>query len=485
MIIGLIIILMAANTLLLEPYYLNQQKQSMISDYEIISQLEFTRESDFEEVLNYYESSKNLEILIVDSKGTTLFASNNFDADPRAHNFDGKREGFEPKEEIDLKEDIDLNEDHPPVPILVNADELETISVETISENLVYRHVNLTKFNIENLILTGSTEGGYEIELRMSAQSMKSNISITNQFLMIIGTVIFIIAMISAYLLSELFTKPIRSINYTTRQLELLNFDAYCDVNSQDELGELSDNINKMATALSDKINDLKIIDEKRRTLLNNVSHELKTPLTLMQGYAVGLQNNIVNDPEKVDFYCHVIIDESVKMGVLVDTLLDIDKLEYSNSIPQLMVFNINDFIKENYKKFDAQLNDLDHSLSLLDQDIVEVTGDPFMLERVFKNYMTNAIQYVDENQVLSVQLINKGKSIGIEVFNTAPALAEHELSNLWESFYKVDESRNRDKGGHGLGLSIVKAIQNAHNQEYGVQNEENGLCFWFDVEKA
>jgi signal transduction histidine kinase len=303
--------------------------------------------------------------------------------------------------------------------------------------------------------------------------------------------------MIFAYLVSNYFTKPIREMNDVTKRMKNMNFDTSCKVLSNDEIGQLSQSINEMSIELSKTIKSLNNknvqlekeikercrLDEKRRTLLNNVSHELKTPLSIMQGYAEGLKLNVIKNKEKSNFYCDVIIDESVKMNTLVESLLNIDQMEFGDTVINKSSFEINEFIIQIFNIYEKILQDKNIHWQVNTINPIQVFGDNFMIERVFKNYITNAINYVDENLTLKVDVIKLEKHIRIEVFNTCKEIDDSDLEKIWDSFYKLDKARTREKGGHGLGLSIVKAIQESHKNSYGAKNVENGVCFWFEID--
>ena len=281
--------------------------------------------------------------------------------------------------------------------------------------------------------------------------------------------------------------------------MKKLDFDTRCKVESNDELGQLAHSINEMSVELDNTIHSLNIsntelqqeikekirIDEKRKQLLNNVSHELKTPLALMQGYAEGLKLNVAKNHNRVDFYCDVIVDETKKMNYLVQNLLNINQIEFGDEVLHKSEFEIVDFVDYIMEKYTPRFeeNNIDVKLNLIDP--TEVYADSFKAEQVLTNYLNNAIQYVDEHKEVRVTLSKVNNNVRIEVYNSCQPISNAELEKLWDSFYKRDKARTRETGGHGLGLSIVKAIQEASENDYGVRYEGNGITFWFELDIA
>ena len=229
-------------------------------------------------------------------------------------------------------------------------------------------------------------------------------------------------------------------------------------------------------------------IDDMRKQFISDVSHELKTPVALIQGYAEGLLENVNADEESRRYYAEVILDESNKMDKLVRQLLELMKLEYGKREFNNQNFDICELIKEVIRKCDVMLKEkqIDDVRFNCDEPI-EVYADDFYIDQAFTNYFTNAIKNIKEiNGEKYIQIktqVNKEKNIvRISVFNTGNNISEENLDRIWGRFYKVDESRNRNDGGSGIGLSLVRAIMNNYNSKYGVENKENGVEFYFEV---
>lgn len=475
--IGLLIL---ANTYLLPPYYTNQKKAQLIDHYQQIDALDTSEYEDSLASFISIENASNIDILIYNVDEDIIYSS-------RAY-FLNK----EFKKKFSIKPAPNNRKDNPPPPI-------HKIKEEYINDKIKFIWEDDIITGGGNLILTGPLTNGNFIDLRLPLISIETSVALANEFLIIVGLILFIIAMIFAYVVSNSFTRPILEMNKATLRMKKLDFDTRCKVESNDELGQLAHSINEMSVELDNTIQSLNIsnielqqeikekikIDEKRKQLLNNVSHELKTPLALMQGYAEGLKLNVAKNHNRVDFYCDVIVDETKKMNHLVQNLLNINQIEFGDEVLHKSEFEVVDFVDYIMEKYTPkfEVNNIDVTLNTIEP--TEVYADSFKAEQVLTNHLNNAIQYVDENKKVRVTLIKANNNVRIEVYNSCHSISEAELEKLWDSFYKRDKARTRESGGHGLGLSIVKAIQEASGNGYGVRCEANGITFWFELDIA
>ena len=277
-----------------------------------------------------------------------------------------------------------------------------------------------------------------------------------------------------------------------------LDFNAKYTSGGNNELGVLGSNFNTMSEKLQLAITELKTannelqkdidhkteVDNMRREFVSNVSHELKTPIALIQGYAEGLREGINEDPESMQYYCDVIIDEAFKMNKMVKELMTLSQLEAG----------VDTFSMERFDMTALVLNAIQSSEILLQQNRIQVRtieidhpvyvwGDEFKVEEVFRNYFSNAMNHVGGEKIITISFEIKNEKCRVCVHNTGEAIPEESLEQIWEKFYKVDKARTREYGGSGVGLSIVKAILDAMKQEYGVQNTESGVLFYFELD--
>jgi len=276
----------------------------------------------------------------------------------------------------------------------------------------------------------------------------------------------------------------------------------YNEKNTDDEINNLGKSINKMSEKLEATIKRLRDsnielerdieekskIDEMRKQFISDVSHELKTPIALIQGYAEGLVENVNVDEESRRFYAEVILDESNKMDKLVKQLLELMKLEYGKREFNNEEFNIVELINEVIRKCDVMIKEKAAKIEFDNSKEVLVIADEFYIEQVVTNYFTNAIKHVKEingQKTIKIEIkeTKKGK-VRISVFNTGDNIQDVELNRIWKRFYKVDTSRNREDGGTGIGLSLVKAIMTNYENDYGVLNKDDGVEFYFELDK-
>ena len=225
-------------------------------------------------------------------------------------------------------------------------------------------------------------------------------------------------------------------------------------------------------------------LEQMRNDFLGNVSHELKTPLALIQGYAEGLKDGVTSDPESMDFYCDVIIDEAGKMNKMVRNLLTLNQLEFGDEDITFERFDLTEVIRGVIQSMDIMAQQDHATVNFRQDEPVYVWADEFKVEQVIRNYMSNAFHHLDGEKIVEVKIHLDENRAKVTVFNTGSPIPEEDLNHIWDKFYKVDKAHTREYGGNGLGLSIVKAIMESFHQEYGVKNYENGVEFWFTLDR-
>ena len=374
-------------------------------------------------------------------------------------------------------------------------------------KNLLYsdakmtiRKIDDTSNSLNYILLYGKLDNGYSLYIRIPIAPIEESVRISNNTLIVIGIATVIISAFVASLISKRFTSPILQLNDITKKMAKLDFEQKYRINdSDDEINELGKNINTMSDKLESTIKQLREtnselekdieekskIDEMRKQFISDVSHELKTPIALIQGYAEGLIENVNNDDESRKFYAEVILDESNKMDVLVKQLLELMKLEYGKRKFNDEEFDVVELINEVIRKCNVMLEENQIQVVFDEKKPIYAYADDFYVEQVITNYFTNAIKHAKEvngKKQIKITIQNVKNKIRVSVFNTGDKIPEEDLTKVWGRFYKIDDSRNRENSGSGIGLSIVKAIQNNYQNEYGVQNLSNGVEFYFDI---
>lgn len=359
--------------------------------------------------------------------------------------------------------------------------------------------------SITYLVANFKMQNGSTLYIRNPITGIKESARISNNLLITIGLFSIIISGIVSSFVSRRFTKPIVELNDIAKKMSNLDFSSkyIIDEENEDEINTLGKSINTMSDKLESTINKLEKsnselekdienkskIDEMRKQFISDVSHELKTPIALIQGYAEGLVENVNTDDESRKFYAEVILDEANKMDLLVKQLLELMKLEYGKREFNNHLFDIVSLIKEVIRKSKVMLDENNIVIKFdINKEII-VFADSFYIEQVITNYLTNAIKYSKEvnNErkiIINVAENNVSSKVRISVFNTGDRISQSELQRIWGRFYKIDTSRNRKNGGTGIGLAFVKAVMNNYKNEYGAINKENGIEFYFDLDK-
>lgn len=344
----------------------------------------------------------------------------------------------------------------------------------------------------------GVLDNGCFFLIRTPLESIRDSVSISNSFYFFVGILIIAVSAVILWAVTKRITNPISELTVLSSRMKNLDFDAKYKCRAGNEIDELGENFNKMSEELEKTISELKSvnnqlqkdienkirIDQQRQEFLNNVSHELKTPIALVQGYAEGLKENISDDPESREFYCDVIMDEAAKMNKLVKNLLTLNHLEEGRDEVKMERFDIVSLIKGILQSMDIMIQQKEAKVSFEAEEPVYVWADEFRIEEVVTNYTSNALNHLDGDREIEICVCPDGDRVRITVFNTGNPIPEADIPNVWKKFYKVDKARTREYGGSGIGLSIVKAIMESHNQEYGVRNYDNGVEFWFTLDR-
>ena len=299
------------------------------------------------------------------------------------------------------------------------------------------------------------------------------------------------------YFAGKKITSPILSLAALSERMSELDFDARYTGDSEDEIGVLGNSMNTLSEKLKETIGELKTannelqkdieekirIDEARKEFIANVSHELKTPIALIQGYAEGLTEGMAEDPESRDYYCEVIQDEAGKMNKMVKQLLTLTALEFGNDKPVMEQFDLVTLISGVLSSAKILLQQKEAQVIFDASEPVMVWADEFKIEEVVTNYLNNAMNHLDGEKRIEIRIEKNDKEVKVTVFNTGQNIPEEDLGKLWTKFYKVDKARTREYGGNGIGLSIVKAIADSMNKKCGVFNHEDGVEFWFELD--
>ena len=387
--------------------------------------------------------------------------------------------------------------------LILSSKNIQEENIINKKEEYTISELNDTNTNIKYIMLTATLDNNYQLYIRMPMASIQESVKISNRFLYTIAIFIVIIGGFVVSIVSRRFSKPIEELDNIAKNMANLNFSQkYKISDANDEIDNLGKSINLMSQKLENTIEQLRNtnielekdieeksqIDEMRKSFISDVSHELKTPIALIQGYSEGLIENINSDEESRKYYAEVILDEATKMDKLVKQLLELMKLEYGKKDFNNKEFDIIELEHEILRKSQVMVEKENIEVEMEESESIKVFADDFYIDQVFTNYITNAIKYSTEiNGKKKIKIKNEvdysKNKVKVTVFNTCESISDEDISRMWNRFYKLDESRNRDKGGNGIGLSLVKAIMNNYGNDYGAKNVAGGIEFYFEVD--
>lgn len=379
---------------------------------------------------------------------------------------------------------------------MMGVDTSETDILEETDEYVVQKTKDF-KTGVEYLEMWGVFNTGCYFLVRIPMESIRDSVRTANEFLGYFLVISLFVSLLVIPWIVRKVTNPLQELTELSKRMADLDFDVRYTSGGKNEIGQLGECFNRMSEILEETISELKTannqlqsdieekiqIDEMRKEFLSNVSHELKTPIALIQGYAEGLKECINDDAESRDFYCDVIMDEAAKMNHMVKQLLSLNQLE---SGKDAVTFERFDLVKlaRGIVQSSALLAEQKGAHILFEEtQPCMVWADEFKTEEVVTNFVSNALNHVDFEKMIEIKIQKAESKVRLSVFNTGVPIPEEDLDKIWIKFYKVDKARTREYGGSGIGLSIVKAIMDSMHQKFGVKNYENGVEFWFELD--
>jgi signal transduction histidine kinase len=294
--------------------------------------------------------------------------------------------------------------------------------------------------------------------------------------LLVISILMFVLAMVFAFLISNMVARPIIRMSAAAKKLAKGDFSPNFREENYRELAELSDTLNFAAAELGKT-------EQFQHELIANVSHDLRTPLTMITGYAEVMRDIPgENTPENVQ----VIIDESNRLTTLVNDVLDLSKLQGGVQQINSVRYNLTESVRQVFDRYNKLREQEGYLITFEENQEVYVVADEYKIYQVVYNLVNNAINYTGEDKRVTVRQIVKGNMVRIEISDSGVGIPPEELDNVWERYYKVDKTHRRSVQGTGLGLSIVKNILKLHHARYGVESTVGeGSTFWFELEIA
>lgn len=332
----------------------------------------------------------------------------------------------------------------------------------------------------QNMLLYGrevdSDFGNYYIFLNTPLDPIDSTITIlTNQFVYVTFFV-FLLATVLAFYIARRLSSPIVQMKKSAMSLAKGNYDVHFESSEFEEITELANTLNHTGS-------ELKKMDELRRDLIANVSHDIKTPLTMIKAYAEMIRDLTGDNKQKREENLEIILDEVDHLDALVKDMTQLSQLQSNVLSMNRSDFDLVGLTNHILKLMDALILSNGIEVDFMTPDDVYVNGDKIKIQQVIFNYLSNAIKFIGEDKKLIVQILLEDDGVRFEVTDHGVGIKEEELNHIWDRYYKIDKHHARNAAGTGLGLSIASAILKGHGAEYGVTSVlKEGSTFWFKL---
>lgn len=463
-----VLVLSLSNVAFLVRFFGMKEKSSLKEQVLSVSRLDLNDSDSVIKALNEINDKYSFDVEIFDSDGSVLYTTHS-----------GQMMDF-----FQLKNDK----------FAMSHEELKPLETQQLSDGIVFQRA-IRKFDqSEFLLCRKQLDDGFYAEVRIQKQLIADSAGIANEFIIIISVIFLFLSIIWVFIFAHQFSRPISEMNEITHDMARLNFDRRLSVTRSDEIGQLAGSVNEMSASLSEALEDLKAtnarlrdeielerqLDVMRKGFVANVSHELKTPISIISGYAEGLKLNI--NSESKEEYCNTIIEESQRMNRLVLSILELSRYE-SGQIPlNIRELDISELCEDMQKRIFARKS------ITVSNEIPKgtlVLADAMQIEQALKSYLENAAAHTPDGGTVRIFSEKKDGNLRISVFNSGSHISADIMPQIWQSFYRGDTSHKRDSSRFGLGLSIVAAIMKMHNTGCGVYNTADGVCFWLELKAS
>ncbi len=358
-----------------------------------------------------------------------------------------------------------------------NNKQVSSLMRKIVSDNLEIENIKLlNNISRTRAILSGVKVNNGYVFIYSPLEDINGAQIILRGQLVVVTTLVIFLACVISYFLSNKLTKPIVNITKKAKKLGEGNYDV--EFPSSDIL-----EIDLLANTLNHMREDLSKIDELRRDLMANVSHDLKTPLTMIKAYAEMVRDISYKDKEKREKDLNVIIEETERLNVLVNDILELSKMQASNQELEITKFDLREVIDEVIKRYDILKITEDYKFILDMPKEVMVEADKKKITQVIYNLVNNAINYTGDNKEVYVTIKKERKEYVIEIRDTGKGIKKEDIPYIWDKYYKKDKNHRRNVVSTGLGLSIVKEILTKHKFDFGVKSTLNeGTTFYFKI---
>ncbi len=380
----------------------------------------------------------------------------------------------------------------------LSGNKINVISRKTNDDGSYFNVVCAEGSTTQYILYGKSLENGYHIEISTEVNPIQENASLATTVTTAITVFALVLALVFIYDYSRRFTKPLIQMNDVMKRIASLDFSVKTNIDRKDEIGTLANNINTVSESLDTALSELREknaqlqadiekerqLERMRQDFVSSASHELKTPIAIIRGYAEGLKMNIEDENNSSKEYCDIIMKEADKMNDLVINMLEQSLYSTGTKLPEKCEFDVKEYVEDFLKSASPIFKEKEITVNYNAQSGL-VFGDKKQMTTVLSNIVLNACSHASGEKRIDISTIDDGDYIKINVFNTGSRIDDKDKDNIFTSFYRADKAHSRKEGRFGLGLSIVKSIVTNHGCDCGFKNEDNGVTFWFTMEKG
>ncbi|MBQ8184121.1 MAG: HAMP domain-containing protein [Clostridia bacterium] len=380
----------------------------------------------------------------------------------------------------------------------VSGNKLNIISRKENDDGSYFNVVSAEGSSTQYILYGKTFENGYHIEITTQKDPIQENANLATRVTTTITICTLLLALVFIFDYSRRFTKPLIQMNEVMEKIANLDFSAKTDIERKDEIGTLARNINKVSVSLDNALTELRMknaqleediekerqLEKMRRDFVSSASHELKTPIAIIRGYAEGLKMNLREDDKAALEYCDIIMGESDKMNDLVINMLEQSLYSSGSKKPEFSEFDVDEYIRDLLKGVTPIFEEKEITLQYEGAEYTAF-ADRKQMSTVLSNIVLNACSHAKEEKIIKITAEKIHNCIKINVFNTGSKIDDKDKDSIFTSFYRADKAHSRKEGRFGLGLSIVKSIVENHGCDCGFENKDNGVEFWFTMSFA
>jgi signal transduction histidine kinase len=367
---------------------------------------------------------------------------------------------------------------------MMNGCELNNQRLTKYKDIVVNSNSSIKAFKIKdenidtNGVLYGINKNDYYVFVYSPIEEINSTSIILKNQLIYIILIVMLIAVVISYFLSKKITGPIKNITNKAKELGNGNYNLSIEESDIKEIDELATVLNEVGLELSKT-------DELRRDLMANVSHDLKTPLTMIKAYAEMVRDISYKDDSKREEHLNIIIDETDRLTILVNDILEMAKEEANADFLKIEEFDLVSEVNKIVSKYEIIKETENYNIICDLPKSAIVHADKSKINQVVYNLINNAINYTGDDKVVKIKITDCNDSYLVEIIDTGKGISNKDLKYIWNRYYKKEKNHKRNVVGSGVGLSIVKSILIRHDFEYGVKSKKNhGTTFYFKVNK-